>query len=843
MKKVFILCMLIVIVLTAFAVTGAVGVYMWASRDLPGFKKIADYKPPLVTTVYAKDGEILGYLYREKRFLVRLQDMTPMLPKAFLAAEDKSFYEHEGVDPVAILRAMIKNIKAGQNVQGGSTITQQIIKRILLTPERKYKRKLKEAILAYRLENYLSKDEILTIYLNQIYLGAKAYGVEAAARTYFGKHVRDLTLAECAVLAGLPPAPSRYNPYRHPEAAKIRQEYVLDRMLELNWISKLEYDQAKSEPLVYKSMEDVSWKLGAYYLEEVRRWLVDYLSKENLDKLGITELERYGEDAVYESGLHVYTALDIDHQKAAEKALRDGLVASTKRRGWQGPLKTLSTQDEIENFLRRDSVTPGQIASGEWFKVLVTKVENKGAHVRMGQYKGYIPVSTMSWCRKPNIKRAPEQVAKISNAHKVLKPGDVVWAKWLKPEPDPKKDGQAADDQAAPLEPDLAQEVQLSLEQKPKVQGALVSIEPPSGEVRALVGGYSFEKSQFNRATQAYRQPGSSFKPIVYSAAMDNGFTPGSVVVDAPIVIRYGKKVWKPANFSHKFYGPTLLRTALAKSRNLVTIRITQRIGISTVIKRAKALGLTPDFPPYLPICLGAVAVTPINLCQAYTAFARGGSTIEPQMVLTVMGPWGEAVYKNEPKITEAISPQNAFIMSKLLEEVVKGGTSTRAKKLGRPVAGKTGTTNEERDAWFMGFTPYLLTGVYVGFDQIRPMGRFETGSRAALPIWLQYRMAVENKYPEQDFQQPDGIVMRQVTFADRQRDGSLRSGTYTLPFMTHTHHAKSTQPPEDNATEYFGSEEAALDAIEQNIIDTTQGAPEEEPEAGKEEDLFKQLF
>ncbi len=836
--------MLLVIVVSAFAVAGAVGVYMWASRDLPGFKKIADYKPPLVTTVYAKDGEILGYLYREKRFLVRLEDMNPMLPKAFLAAEDKSFYEHEGVDPVAILRATIKNIKAGQNVQGGSTITQQIIKRILLTPERKYKRKLKEAILAYRLENYLSKDEILTIYLNQIYLGAKAYGVEAAARTYFGKHVRDLTLAECAVLAGLPPAPSRYNPYRHPEAAKTRQLYVLDRMLELNWITKAEYDQAKDEPLKYESMEDVSWKVGPYYLEEVRRWLVDYLSKENLEKQGIT-LERYGEDAVYESGLHVYTAMDIDHQRAAEKAVHDGLVASSKRRGWQGPLENLTSQKDIENFLRKESVTPGLVASGEWFKVLVTKVENKGAHVRMGQYKGYIPVSTMGWCRKPNPKLAPEQVAKITNANKVLNPGDVVLAKWLQPESKVKvsQTGEEQEEDTAPAVPDMSGEVQLSLEQHPKVQGALVSIEPPTGEVRAMVGGYSFEDSQFNRATQAYRQPGSSFKPIVYSAAMDNGFTPGSVVVDAPIVIRYGKKVWKPANFSHKFFGPTLLRTALAKSRNLVTIRIAQRIGIRKVIERAKAMGLTPEFPPYLPICLGAVAVTPMNLCQAYTAFPRGGSTIEPQLVLTVMGPWGEPVYKNEPKVTNAISPQNAFIMSKLLEEVVNGGTATRAKKLGRPLAGKTGTTNEERDAWFMGFTPYLLTGVYVGFDQIRPMGRFETGSRAALPIWLEYRMAIENKYPEEDFKQPEGVVFRQVTFADRQSDGSLRSGTYNLPFMTHvSQHLQGPENAEETAEEYYGSEEAALDAIEQNIIDSTQGAPEEEPK-GKEEDLFKQLF
>ncbi len=776
MKKFVVISTLFVAMLVLMAGASGMVVYMWAAKDLPGFKRIADYKPALVTTVYARNGEVLGYLYKEKRFLVRLDDMPRHLPLAFLAAEDKTFFRHEGIDLSAIVRAFVVNLRSRETRQGGSTITQQIIKRLLLTSEKSYERKLKEALLAYRLERYLTKDEILTIYLNEIYLGARAYGVEAAARVYFGKHVQDLTLAESAMLAGLPQAPSRYNPYRFPERAKARQKYVLDRLREENWISQEEYDQAQAEPLEYKNMTDVSWQQGAYYLEEVRRWLVDYLSMDNMNSMGMT-LDRYGEEAAYTAGLHVYTAVDLEHQKAAEEALRWGLEESSKRRGWLGPVRQLQT-GEFENFLEQNDYLPEDLHAGAWVLALVTKVEKKGAQVRVGSRAGFIGVESMAWARTLNPAVAPEHAAKVTDATKLLKSGDVVWASVQAP--DGTKNGEPkAVDPKAPLH--------LALEQRPKVQGALVSLEPQTGDVRALVGGYSFQQSQFNRATQARRQPGSAFKPVVYSAALDHGFTPASIVIDAPLVIEIGNKVWRPQNFTQKFHGPTTLRVALAKSYNLVTIRIAQRTGIRNVIKRAKDLGLKSEFPPYLPISLGAVAVTPINLCEAYTTFARGGTRVEPRMVLTVKGPWGDSFYQSKVEPKEAISPQNAYVMNYLMQQVVQMGTATRAKKLGRPVAGKTGTTNEERDAWFMGYTPYLLTGVYVGFDQLQPMGKFETGSRAALPIWLKYREAVEENYPVTPFPEPMNVVNVRVNSDSGQLASPGCDDCVPMPFIAGT--------------------------------------------------------
>ncbi len=832
MKKFFIVCFVLVLIFATLAGGATVALYVWASKDLPSFKRLTDYRPPLVTTVYTHDGEVLGYLYREKRFLVTLKELPPYLPKAFLAAEDNSFYEHPGIDITAILRAMIKNLKAGGIKQGGSTITQQIIKRMLLTSEKKYERKLKEAILAYRLENYLSKDEILTIYLNDIYLGAGSYGVEAAARQYFGKHASELTLAESAILAGLPKAPATYDPYRYPEEAKGRQRYVLDQMLSLKWITPEEYEQALKEPLVYKSMLDLSWSQGAYYLEEVRRWLIDYLSRDKALARGAT-LDKYGEDAAYEAGLHVQTGVDMVHQNAAEKALRDGLVAASKRSGWQGPVKHIDPL-EYESFLAGEHLSPEILEPGEWLQCLVTDVDKRGAKVRVGQFRGFISVETMSWARKPDKSRAPESVPAIKDATIILKPGDVVWASVCEPKPEPKADPKADKGNAAKPQPPKPQAGQgtldLALEQHPRLQGAFVSLEPPTGEVRALVGGYAFKESQFNRATQAQRQPGSAFKPIVYSAALDHGFTAASVVMDAPFVTISGGKVWKPENYSGKFEGPTLLRTALVKSKNLVTIRVAQRMGIRYVIERAKALGLTPDFPPNLAISLGAVALAPINLCQAYTAFARGGSTIAPRMVLSVRGPWGEDYFTSQPEIKDALTPQNAYIMASLLKEVVQHGTATQARVLNRPVAGKTGTTNDEQDAWFMGFSPYLLSGVFVGYDQLEPMGKLETGSRAALPIWIQYRKAVEPNYPIQDFPEPPGIVHVRVN-AKTGLPSADDSESFFLPFMTGTEPSGAYIEPLD------GSDPVPVTPGAPGTPGTTPTPP------SRGEDLLKQFF
>ncbi|KUJ96553.1 MAG: Penicillin-binding protein, 1A family [Desulfonauticus sp. 38_4375] len=777
MKKIKIL-IIILVILILMGLGGLVGIYFWAQRDLPNFKKITDYNPPLVTTVYTKNGNILGYFYKEKRFLVSLKEISPWVIKSFLAAEDSNFYEHEGIDLLGIIRAAIKNLQAGTIVQGGSTITQQIIKSLLLTPERSYKRKLKEIILAYRLEKYLNKDEILTIYLNQIYLGHGAYGIEAAARTYFGKHAKELNLAEAALIAGLPKAPSKYNPYNNFEAAKKRQHYVLGRLLELKWISPQDYKEALDYPLILKSSGDPSWQQGAYYLEEVRRWLIN----------------KFGEDKVYMGGLVVQTCADLEHLNAAENALKEGLIASTKRRGFRGPLKTL-TPLEYENFLQAQVLQPELFLpnSSEWIEVLVTKVEPQGAWVRFGKYKGFIPVKYMSWARTPDLKKAPEDVPKVKDATQVLKPGDVVLASFKGKEKD---------------------YWLLALEQEPEVEGALFSVDPRSGEVLALVGGYSFNRSQFNRATQAKRQPGSAFKPIVYSVAMDNGFTPASIVLDAPIVYEDSNtnSTWKPENFEGIFYGPTLLRTALVNSRNLVTIRIAQQLGIKKIIERAKVLGIEEEFPQDLSISLGSVPVTLTELCRAYTAFARLGTYIDPYLVKEVKTSWGEVLYEHQPLIKEALSPDTAYIITYLLQEVVKSGTGFRAKVLKRPVAGKTGTTNNEQDAWFIGFSPYLLTGVYVGFDQLRPMGKYETGSRAASPIWVNYRLAVENNYPVQDFPKPSNIVMLKIDGKTGKLAGPKSDPVYILPFK------KGTEPKEISSTN-TPSESTSKENILKNIF------------------------
>lgn len=782
----------ILIALGAFIAGGIIlagalagGMYYWASQDLPDFKRITDYNPPLVTTVYSRNDQILGYFYKEKRFLVTIDELPKHVYQVFLAAEDSGFYEHDGVDIMAIFRAMIKNVQAGHVVQGGSTITQQVIKSLLLTPERSYQRKIKEAILAYRIERFLTKDEILTIYLNQIFFGARAYGIEAAARTYFGVHAKELTVSQAALLAGLPKAPSKFNPLRNPSGAANRQHYVLGRMHDLGWISEEEYDASRNEELVFKSMEDPSWKQGAYYLEEVRRRLIDM----------------YGEDQVYNSGMHVRTGVDLKHQIAAEASVRKGLEASARRRGWTGPLEHLADESSREAFIDDNPVAPEALAPGEWVKVLVESVKPKAAQVRFGGLSGVIVAKDLAWARTPDPSKAPEDVPSIKDCTLILKPGDVVWAEVKAV---PEKEGDVWP---------------LALRRKPDVQGALVSIDPHTGEVVALVGGYSFETSQFNRATQASRQPGSAFKPIVYSVALDNGFTPSSVMLDAPIVYTDNTtdKVWKPENFEGVFYGPTLLRNALCKSRNLVTIRVAQRLGVRRIIERARELGLEAEFPEDLSVSLGSAPVTPLNLAQAYTAFARLGSYVNPRIILDVTSAWGDELYHSDPEFTEALNPQTAYIIASLMKEVVRDGTGWRARRLRRPVAGKTGTSNDEQDAWFVGYSPYLLSIAWVGFDQLTPMGKWETGSRAAGPLWVNYRMAVEGDYPVEDFQQPPGVVMARIDAASGLLAGPDSEKTYFLPFKD------GTQPTE-----------------------TAQGGSAKGPTHGttsKGEDLLKQIF
>lgn len=808
MRKLLIIGLTLILFMALAGAAGLVGLYVWASRDLPSFKKITDYNPPLVTTVLARDGEeVLGYFFNERRFLVESTDLPPHVIQSFLAAEDSNFYHHEGIDVSGILRSLIRNIQARGIVQGGSTITQQVIKSLLLTPERSYERKLKEAILAYRLERYLTKDEILTIYLNQIFFGAGAYGIEAAARTYFNKHAHELDLAETALLAGLPKAPSVNNPLRNAAGARSRQVYVLDRLLALGWISPEEHSAALEQQLVFDSGSDPSWRRGAWYLEEVRRDLI----------------ARYGEEKVYTGGLKVRTAVDLRHQIAAEQAMRSELTALGKRQGWRGPIERL-TGAAADEFLKNQRVDLEAVLMGTWLQVLVTDVRAEGAYVRFGPYHGWIDAKTMGWARTPNPARAPEDVPPVRDAQRVLEVGDVVWASLLPmeeasldeitPDLETKSPGQT-DDVAQAL---LGRKWELALEQEPTVEGALASIDPLTGDVLALVGGYSFQRSHFNRATQAVRQPGSTFKPVVYSAALDHGYTAASIVMDAPIVFTDAatSDTWKPENFEGRFYGPTMLRTALVKSRNLVTIRVAQSVGITNIIQRARELGLQGDFTPDLSVSLGSIPVNLVDMCQAFSAFARDGSTVEPRTIISVHTAWGEPLLENEIHASPAISAQNAYIITNMLEEAVRDGTGRRARALGRPVAGKTGTTNNHHDAWFIGYTPYLLTGVYVGFDQLAPLGRLETGSRAALPVWLAYRQDVESLYPVQTFTPPPGLIMARVDAESGLLAGPAWEGdTYLLPFIS------GTQPRQ----------------VASSRINGASGRP------SSEEDLLRQIF
>ncbi|MDR2695204.1 MAG: transglycosylase domain-containing protein, partial [Deltaproteobacteria bacterium] len=618
MKKFFATVFISLFVAGVLGVSAVGLVFFQISRDLPNIPRIADFQPPQATVVLARDGSTLGQFFHEKRFPVPLSQMSRFIPLAVLATEDDTFYQHEGVSPRAILRAAITNFRSSASgkgkKEGGSTITQQVIKQLILTPERTYERKIKEAILAWRVERHLTKDEILTVYLNQNFYGNNAYGVEAAARVYFGKHATAITLAESAIIAGLPQAPTTYNPFRNPEAAKNRQMHVLGRMRTLGWISEEEYRQAIAEPLVYWSMNENPVRGAGWYLEEVRRQLIDMFSEANMRRAGFnTRLS--GEDFVYEAGLTVQTAMEPEHQDAAERALRRGLEEHARRYGWLGPVENISLDDKsaVDAFVKsQKNFSPYDLTGGGWAKGLVTAVDQKGADVQLGAYKGHIDLKDMSWAREPNLRIATQNAPPIPDARKALNPGDVVWVcaaaekqvtVWAKS----KSAGGELLFDPAHIRPNTV--IPLALRQSPAVQGAVASIETRTGDVVALIGGYQFGESHFNRATQSRRQPGSSFKPIVYSAAIDNGFSAATPLLDAPFayINPLSGTIWRPENYEIDFQGPMPLRTALVKSRNTCTVRVAEKIGIPAIIQRAKDMGLEPNFPNELSVCLGAV--------------------------------------------------------------------------------------------------------------------------------------------------------------------------------------------------------------------------------------------
>ena len=727
--KFFCLGFLITIV-TALLTVG--GIYFYLSDDLPKIFSLKDYRPPIITTVYSDDNRKIAEFYKERRIIIPLSSMPKMLKDAFIAAEDSRFYKHKGIDFFSIVRAFFKNIEAGTIVQGGSTITQQVTKSFFLTPERSYNRKIKEAILAYRIDKQFTKDEILFLYLNQIYLGHGAYGVEVASENYFGKSAKELNLAESAVLAGLPQAPSKYSPFRNPEKAKERQVYVLNRMVAEGYITNIQATEAINTPLDIKPRRNWYIEEVPFYTEHIRR----YIEK------------KYGDHMLYNEGLKIYTAVNIEMQKTAREEIEKGLKQLDKRQGYRGPLKHLAPEEfeafseELQSKLDNDFIEEGKIIEG-----LVIKVDDSRntVTVRMGNVRGIISLKDMRWARKPNPEIAYYE-SRIKHPGNVLTVGDVILVKLKK-------------------QMKKTRLWQLSLEQTPKAQSALLCIEAETGFVKTMVGGRNFRESQFNRAIQSRRQPGSAFKPIIYAAALDKGYTPATMLIDSPIVFKDKMHdfVWKPKNYKEKFHGPTLFREALAKSRNVVTIKILKNIGIDYAIDYARKLGITSNLNHNLSIALGSSGVSLLEIVKAYSVFANLGYLIKPVFITKITDRYGMVIEENDLNRKKVMDKTTAYIMTSLLQSVVKHGTGHRVKALNRPVAGKTGTTNNLHDAWFVGYTPRYITGTWVGFDDEKSLGKYETGSKAASPIWLGFMRKILANKTIRVFQVPEKVVFSKI--------------------------------------------------------------------------------
>ena len=731
-KKIFRWCLLIFFIVIIMGSIGITGVYFYLSNNLPKISSLEDYRPSIITTVYSDDNRKIAEFFKERRVLLPLSQMPEMLKKAFVAAEDARFYKHQGIDILSIFRAFYKNIEAGAIIQGGSTITQQVTKSFLLTPERSYTRKIKEAILAYRIDKKFTKDEILFLYLNQIYLGHGAYGVEAASENYFGKSANELNLAECAILAGLPQAPSRYSPFKYPERAKQRQIYVLNRMVEEGFITNIQATEAINTVLDIKPRRNLYIEEVPVYTEHIRR----YISK------------KYGDDVLYNKGLKIYSTVNIEMQKMAREEIRKGLYALDKREGYRGPIKHLKPE-EIESFstelqleLEEAPLEEEKIVKGV---VIEINEENDTVIVRMGSTLGVIRIDDMRWARKPDPEVAYYET-RVNHVKEVLKVGDVIQVRVKNKIFDTDR-------------------WWLSLEQVPKVQAALLCIESETGNVKVMIGGKDFRESQFNRAIQSRRQPGSAFKPIIYAAALDKGYTPATMIIDSPIVYEDTEHdfTWKPRNYKEKFYGPTIFRDALTKSRNVVTIKILQDIGIGYAIDYARKLGITSNMNRDLSIALGSSGVSLLELVSAYSVFNNLGYLVEPVFITKILDREGNVIEEGNPVRRKVIEQNTAYIMTSLLEGVVKHGTGHRVKALKRPVAGKTGTTNNLHDAWFMGYTPRYNTGTWVGYDEENSLGKGETGSRAASPIWVGFMQRLLADKPVRVFQVPEGVVFSKI--------------------------------------------------------------------------------
>lgn len=726
------------------------------SKDLPDYEVLNAYEPPVTTRFHAADGALMAEYARERRLYLPIQAIPSLVKNAFLSAEDKNFYSHPGIDPEGLMRAVIVNLRnlgTDRRSIGASTITQQVAKNFLLSNERTIDRKIKEAILALRIEQAYSKDRILELYLNEIFLGLGSYGVPGASLTYFDKSVNQLKLHEAAYLAALPKAPNNYHPFNKTEAAIERRNWVIDRMVANGFATSEEGEEAKAKPLEVNPRRRSTYLAASeYFSEEVRREIID----------------RYGEDALYEGGLSIRTTLDPEIQRMARKALQNGLIAFDIQRGYRGPVTNIETDGDWGAPL---SEVKGLSDVPEWKLAVVLGAGEQEVSIGIepdravsGELSeerklGRITLENMEWAKK--VVDEEGKTRKVKTADQILQTGDVVFVEAV------------AENQTG----------EYRLRQPPKVQGAMVVMDPHTGRVLALAGGFSFAQSQFNRATQAYRQPGSSFKPFVYAAALDNGYTPSSVVLDAPIKVDQGSAlgIWEPKNYGKGYAGPSTLRLGIEKSRNLMTVRLAKDMGMPLVAEYAERFGIYDDMLPVLAMSLGSGETTVLRMVAAYSVLANGGRQVKPSTIDRIQDRYGKTIFKYEDRICETCSadawtgqqepelvdtreqvldPMTAYQITSMMEGVVQRGTAQSVKALGRPVAGKTGTTNDEKDAWFIGYTPNLVAGVYVGYDNPRPMGRGNTGGHLAAPIFTEFMAAANEGKAPIDFRVPKGIKL-----------------------------------------------------------------------------------
>ena len=705
------------------------GVLWTFSNKIPDYKFLKNYKPPVSSKMYSGNGEVVADFSKEKRIFVPYAAIPKNVINSFLAAEDKNFFSHPGIDAKGVIRAIIKNtqnIISSKRLEGASTITQQVAKNFLLTNEVSLNRKIKEAILAFRIERALSKERILELYLNQIYLGSGAYGVAAASLEYFDKSIKELNYNEAALLAALPKAPSKYNPYRNIELAKYRRDLVLKNIYDNNFLDQEKYIDFKSKPIELKKNKKIFSEDAQYYIEDVRKSIIDQLSYEK----------------VYNQGYNINTPINLDLQKIATISLRNGLISYDRRKGWRGPITNINYTTDWFKKINKKNLLENSI---EWKIAIVKKVNQFSANIETeNKDEGIIKYKDISWTKKEFLE--------------LLKKGDVIYVKQVKNN-------------------------FYSLRQLPKINGGIVVMDPFTGRVFALSGGFSFNNSEFNRSSQALRQPGSAFKPFVYALALENRYTPSSLILDAPLVLNQGEdlKKWKPENYGKKFYGLSTLRTGLEKSRNLMTVRISRSLGIDKVTSFSKKMKIYENPEELLSISLGSTETTLLKLTSAYCTFVNGGKLVEPIIIDRIQDGEGNTIINNEnrkcincdqisftgkefPIIKDnyprVLSSETAYQVTSFLQGVVERGTAKKLKKLGLNIAGKTGTTNENADAWFIGFTSNLVIGVYVGMDNPKPLGKFETGSKAALPIFEEFVKKAVKKSDSRPFKVPQNMTL-----------------------------------------------------------------------------------